>query len=265
MQNMELLVSGLEYIETHIRDDLKTPDIAMACHCSKSTLEKLFQCVNGISVRSYIVRRRMMLAAKRISENPEESILAIAIDYGYSSHEAFTRAFKEVWNCNPSAFRERRFVELFPRLKEPIREGEAYIMQRKNVDISELYDLFCERRTCYFVGCDIKSLLPINEISRKAGDLAIIESLNRMERAAGEDDIIFRIGGDEFCMLTNSEDEAYAQAIAEKIRSFNGEVFCYEDREIPLSLHVTVTKYQGRNLRYSELFSELHVSIRDCK
>ena len=265
MRNMALLVTSLEYIEQHITYELKTADIAVACHCSTSTLDKLFPCVNGISVHSYIVRRRMMLAAKRISLNPEESILDIAVDYGYGSHEAFARAFKEVWNCNPSAFRDRRFVELFPKLKEPIREGEQYIMQRKNVDISELYDLFRDRQECYFVCSDIKCLVPINEISHKAGDLAIIESMNRLEKAAGEEDVIFRIGGDEFCILTNSKDEAYALSIAEKIRSFNGQTFTYEDKEIPLSLHVAVTKYQGRILRYNDLFSELHMSIRESK
>lgn len=265
MKNIDLLVSGLEYIEEHIKDDLKTQDIAKACHCSKSTLEKLFQCVNGISVHNYIVRRRMMLAAKRISTNAGESILDIAVDCGYGSHEAFARAFKEVWNCTPSAFRERKFVELFPKLKGPVREGEKYVMQRRGVDISELYDLFCERRDCYFVGCDIKALLPINEISHKAGDLAIIESMNRMECVAGEDDIVFRIGGDEFCILTNSNDEAYAKTLADKIRSYNGQTFDYENKKIPLSLHVAVAKYTGKIMRYNDLFSELHVSIRDCK
>lgn len=265
MHNMDLLVLGLEYIEEHIKDDIKTQDIALACHCSKSTLEKLFQCVNGISVHSYIVRRRMMLAAKRISANADESILDIAVDYGYGSHEAFARAFKEVWNCTPSAFRERRFVELFPKLKGPVSEGEQYVMQRRSVDISELYDLFCERRDCYLIGCDVKSLQPINDISQKAGDLAIIESMSRLERVAGEEDIVFRIGGDEFCILTNSEDEAYAKGLADKIRSFNGQPFDYEKQQIPLSLHVAVVKYSGKIMRYNDLFSELHVSIRDCK
>ena len=67
---------------------------------------------------------------------------------------------------------------------------------RKRVDISELYDLFVQRRGCYFVCCDIDHLIPINEISNKAGDLAILESLRRMEAVAGAEDVIFRIGGD---------------------------------------------------------------------
>ena len=136
---------------------------------------------------------------------------------------------------------------------------------RKNVDISELYDLFIERNNCYFVCCDIKSLVPINEISFKAGDLAIIESLNRMNNAAGPEDIVFRIGGDEFALLTNSEDSQYAKEIAEKISAKNGETFIYEDREIPLKLHVGYLKLESQNLRYAELFEKLHTSIKESK
>lgn len=265
MKNIDVLVNCLEYIENHLKDNLKTPDIAKACCLSKSSLEKMFQYVYHLSVHGYIIRRRMMLAAKMLSENPEKSILTVAVECGYSSHEAFTRAFKDIWNCNPSEFRSRKYSELFPRYREPIQEGDNYIMQRRNVDISQLYDLFCERRNCYFVCCDIKSLIPINDISYKAGDLAILESMKRMEDAAGEDDIVFRIGGDEFCMLTNSEDKAYADAIVEKILSKNGDTFDYEGQQIPLNLHAVSTKFEGKQMKYNDLFTELHQAIRVCK
>jgi len=265
MNNFEVLFTALEYIEEHLCEETKTEDIAKACYCSKSTLEKIFRCVNQISVHDYLVRRRMMLAARRISENSEESILTIALDYGYSTNESFTRAFKAVWNCKPSEFRKRRFVELFPKLTIPMENGDKYMSVRKNVDISQLYDLFKERKNCYFICCDINSLIPINEISHKAGDLAILESMRRMERAAGEDDIIFRIGGDEFCMLTASEEAAYAEKVADKIRGWNGDTFTYEEQQIPLRLHVAVTKFNNSNIRYNELFTELHMAIRNCK
>ena len=136
----------------------------------------------------------------------------------------------------------------------------------RRVDISELYELFAERKNCYFVCCDIKSLIPINEISFKAGDLSILESLNRMNNAAGQDDVVFRIGGDEFCMLTASEDAAYAEKIAEEIRSHNKETFDYEGMAIPLSLYVTTTKIDSsHNLKYDQLFATLHETIRDYK
>lgn len=264
MRNIETLMSALEYIEAHLGDEIKTEDAAKFCFCSKSTLEKLFRSVHDISVHEYIVRRRMMLAAKQLSQQPEMSIIDIAVMYGYSTHESFARAFEQVWNCKPSEFRTAKFTELFPRLNVPPRKGDNYIMQRRHVDISELYDLFQERKDCYFVLCDIKNMVSVNEISRKAGDLAILEQMRRMMAASGEEDIVFRIGGDEFCVLTASSKEAYAKQIAEKIRMMNNRTFSFEDQEIPLALHVAVISLKDCQY-YDELFAGLHHAIRKSK
>ncbi len=263
MQNVELLLSALEYMELHLGQEIKTEDVAKACYCSKSTLEKLFRCVNHITIHDYLVRRRMTMAARKLSENPQKSILSVALEYGYSTHESFARAFKSIWNCNPSEFRGMKYYELFPRLDVPSGEGSEYMS--KCVDISQLYDLFVERKDCYFVLCDIKSLIPINDISRKAGDLAILESMNRMNNAAGQEDVVFRIGGDEFCILTGSTDPSYAETLAENIKKHNGETFNYNDREIPLSLYVVSTKITGRNGKYNELFVKLHETLQEIK
>lgn len=138
-------------------------------------------------------------------------------------------------------------------------------MERRNFDISQLYELFCERKDCYFICCDINSLVPINNISHKAGDLAILETVRRMEAAAGEDDIVFRIGGDEFCVLTSSTSQEYAELLANSIRSHNKETFDYEGKQIPLSLYVAVTKMKGPQVKYNDLFTELHLAIMDSK
>lgn len=264
MRNIELLMAALEYIELHLSDEIKTEDIAGICFCSKSTLEKLFRSVHNISVHEYIVRRRMMLAAKKISQYPDISILDIALEYGYSTHESFARAFEQVWNCKPSEFRTAKFTELFPRLNAPTEKGDNYIMQKKYVDISELYDLFKDRKDCYFVTCDIKHMMPINEISRKAGDLAILEQMRRLTVSAGDEDVVFRIGGDEFCVLTASNDAAYARQIAEKIRKMNNQTFLYENQEIPLTLHVNTISLKDCHSS-EEVFSGLHNAIDESK
>ena len=137
--------------------------------------------------------------------------------------------------------------------------------ERRHVDISEMYDLFVQRKNCYFVVCDICSLIPINEISYKAGDIAIVESLNRMEREAGEEDIVFRIGGDEFVILTASEDIAYAESICERIKSHNGQPIVYEGQSIPLHLHIGAVKFDGSQIRYKDLYNQLHNHILEYK
>jgi len=264
VQNIELLMAALEFIEIHLLDEIKTEDVAAVCFCSKSTLEKLFRRVHHISVHDYIIRRRMMLAARKLSQYPEMAILDIAIECGYSTHESFARAFKQVWNCKPSEFRTAKFTELFPRLYVPREKGDAYIMNRRHVDISELYDLFQDRKDCFFVLSDIKDMISINEISRKAGDLAILEQMRRMTAASGEEDMVFRIGGDEFCVLTDSSEQKYAKQIADKIHGMNGHTFSYENQEIPLVLHVSMVRLNECR-RYEEIFTGLHNAIKQGK
>lgn len=257
MGKLELLMDALEYIEAHLKEEICTQSVAEYCYCSKSNLEKLFRQVNRISVHDYVIRRRMSLAARELHAHPRTRLIDLAVAYGYGSNEAFARAFRQVWGVTPSEFRGvERYTEVFPRLRVPCEEEIP--MDRKRVDITELYDLFRQRRDCWLVCCDIRRLIPINEISRRAGDLAILESLRRMNEAAGEEDVVFRIGGDEFALLTDSPDRAYAEDLARRILSRNGECFECDGRQIPLSLYAGVTRPESRALRYNELFAQLH-------
>ena len=266
MENIQLLVEALEYIEDNLTESIKTENIADQLHCSKSTIEKLFRYINNISIRDYIIRRRMSKASREIVSNPEKSLLDIAVEYGYGSNEAFSRAFCSVWQVSPSEFRKNPSkFELFPgyRIDWELLE-EKTMDDRKKIDISELYDCIRERKGCYLVLGDIKSLIPINEISHKAGDLAIITAMRRMEQAAGREDVVFRIGGDEFVILTNSSDENYAKSVCEEILSHNEEQISWEKKEIPLSLYVKAVRYEGGTaLRYSEFFTMLQNELSE--
>ena len=132
-------------------------------------------------------------------------------------------------------------------------------------DLSNLYDLFCSREDCWFICCDINSLIPINNISRKAGDLAILESMKRLDDVAGDNDLVFRIGGDEFVILTDSPDEESARAKLDRILSGNGECIDYEGQKIPLSLYGCIVKLEKKTTHMGDLFSSLWQAILDCK
>lgn len=261
---LEMLMDALDYIEAHLKEEIRTEQVADYCYCSKSGLEKLFRNVNHLSVHDYVIRRRMSLAARELLADPGARLIDLAVAYGYGSHEAFVRAFRQVWGVTPSEYRrERRGFELFPRLTVPPEEER--IMGKKHVDITELYDLFRQRQDCWFVCCDIQGLIPINDISHRAGDAAILESLRRMNDAAGEEDVVFRIGGDEFALLTASPDRAYAEGVCGRILAHNGECFAWEGREIPLTLYGGIVRWDKRNLRYSELFAGLQQVIDGSK
>ena len=130
---------------------------------------------------------------------------------------------------------------------------------RRTVDISELYDFFKSCKDCWFVCGDIVHLIPINEISHKAGDAAIAEALRRMESVCGSEDVVFRIGGDEFALLTNSRDQAYAETLKEKILAMNEQPIQFEGQNIPLSLYANTVKIEDKTVRYAEMLPKLMI------
>lgn len=64
-----------------------------------------FKEISGMQFRDYLRLRRLAFALKEVRDS-ERGILEIAVDYGFSSHEAFTRAFKETYGITPSEYRK---------------------------------------------------------------------------------------------------------------------------------------------------------------
>ncbi len=70
------------------------------------------------------LRRRILLerAAYRLTTRPERTVLDIAVEAGYSSHEAFTRAFTNAYGTAPTAVRDTTPVT-FRDLELPAPSG----------------------------------------------------------------------------------------------------------------------------------------------
>jgi len=92
------------YIESHLDRGLSLAEIAAACGVSRYHLARTFMVATGHSVMRYARHRKMSEAAKRLSAG-ERDILSLALDYGYGSHEAFTRAFQDQFGRPPSTCR----------------------------------------------------------------------------------------------------------------------------------------------------------------
>jgi AraC family transcriptional regulator len=93
------------YIETHISEDIDLKDIAKQCNVSYHYFSKTFTMMTGYTLKEYIRNRRITLASYEVS-NTDHRILDIGIKYGYSSNEAFSRAFKKIHGINPSNARK---------------------------------------------------------------------------------------------------------------------------------------------------------------
>ena len=63
-----------------------------------------FKEISGMSFREYLRRRRLAFALKEVRDS-DKSLLDIAIGNGFSSHEAFTRSFRQTYGVTPSDYR----------------------------------------------------------------------------------------------------------------------------------------------------------------
>ena len=75
MENLVLITRTLELLEDHLTENIKTEEIARRLYCSKSTLEKLFRFATNMSIRDYVIRRRMSRAARDLAADPEEAAI----------------------------------------------------------------------------------------------------------------------------------------------------------------------------------------------
>jgi AraC family transcriptional regulator len=87
---------ALWYIESHFGAGLALGDVAAAA---------------GRPVVRYLRARRLSEAGRELAAGAGD-ILDVALSAGYSSHEAFTRAFREQFGVTPEEVRKRGSLDL---------------------------------------------------------------------------------------------------------------------------------------------------------
>lgn len=263
LKNFYILTNALNYIEENLCNPISQEEIAGECFCSLSSLQKMFRYAFNHSLKEYISKRRLTNAAKDIV-NTEMTITEIAMKYQYNSPEVFTRAFAKLWATSPSKFKANwKFTEIFPKIIIDYNGGNN--MSHKKVDISELYDVLKSKQNTYVLCFDIMELKPINDISYDAGDKAILECLRRIHEAAADDMLLFRIGGDEFALVTGLTKINEVEELAKKVLQRNGNTIKYNEQNIPISMRAGATKFIDKNLRYSQLFADLQNTINTTR
>lgn len=107
---MYTLIAGIQdaiaYIEENITKEITIKDIAEAAGVSEFYFQRTFTALCGFTVGEYIRNRRLTLAALEISGKTDR-IIDIAVKYGYTSPEGFTKAFSRFHGVTPSAAREK--------------------------------------------------------------------------------------------------------------------------------------------------------------
>lgn len=101
---MDIARKAIWFVESHYRNAPTLGDIAANCGVSPFHLTRSFAAVTGRSLMRYVRARRLSEAAKALATGGGD-ILSIALEWGYGSHEAFTRAFGGEFGITPEKLR----------------------------------------------------------------------------------------------------------------------------------------------------------------
>jgi AraC family transcriptional regulator len=99
------------YIDQHLDQPLDLCTMAEVAHFSQFHFHRLFSAWMGETLGDYLRRRRVEVAAMRLAAQPRSTVLNTALSVGFSSGEAFTRAFRSRFGCSPTTWRAQQAAQ----------------------------------------------------------------------------------------------------------------------------------------------------------
>ena len=105
MDTPEKLNAAMAYIEQHLCTELELAAAARLACVTVDSFERFFSYMTGMSLKEYVRRRRLTVAAQLLRET-NSRVLDIALQLGYESADAFSRAFARQHGITPAAYRK---------------------------------------------------------------------------------------------------------------------------------------------------------------
>ncbi|MER5604235.1 AraC family transcriptional regulator [Streptomyces sp. NPDC002265] len=101
---LERLNQAMEHIERHLDQVIEVDELARIAATSEYHLRRMFSALAGMPLSEYVRRRRLTLAGAEVLAG-RETLLEIAVRYGYGSGESFARAFRAMHGIGPGEAR----------------------------------------------------------------------------------------------------------------------------------------------------------------
>ncbi|MFZ5354028.1 MAG: helix-turn-helix domain-containing protein [Bacillota bacterium] len=103
----EIAQNIINYIEDRLHEEIELNELAKESSFSLMQVYRIFSTITGMTPKDYIRGRRLTKALFDV-KYLKDPILDIALKYGYSTHEAFSRAFRKYFGILPSEYRKKQ-------------------------------------------------------------------------------------------------------------------------------------------------------------
>lgn len=143
MDYFKQINQAIEYIEANLEGELIVDKISKEAGISKWHFQRVFKALTGETVKSYILSRKLSLAARDLLET-DLKIADIAFERNFNSHETFARAFQRAFKVAPGKYREinRGKLKVYPRAGITIEYlnhlEKGLSMQPRLIELEEL-------------------------------------------------------------------------------------------------------------------------------
>ncbi len=124
-----------DYIESHLQDELSVEQLSRVACLSKFHFHRQFRAFWGMNVSGYIKQLRLKRASYQLAYRQQDKVIDIALDNGYESSEAFSRAFKQVFGQSPTEFRKQPDWKSLNELNLTLKTIRDFDSNSNSIDI----------------------------------------------------------------------------------------------------------------------------------
>jgi AraC family transcriptional regulator len=242
MNYIEIINDALQCIESNLHRKLSLDELAARYYISPTYFHRIFRAITNQTVKSYILGRKLSAAALDLKKT-DRNVADIAFQYGFSSHEQFTRDFIKKFNVTPSRYRkENIYVPLTERADIVNRD-----FKNENKDI--IVDYFCrEVKEIKLLGKEMlfrpESTCELEEAIRKGNDF---EEEYFIKGTAGQ---LFNV-----MRICNSGDFRIYCFSGIPMEAYTGDFSSLEERIIPGSKYAVFS--------YPDILGLIYRTVRD--
>lgn len=184
MEGFKRINDSIDYIERNLCSNIELEEAAKIAGVSKYHFQRMFHLLTGVTVNEYIRHRRLTIAAHELLD-PKSKVIEVALKYGYSTPESFSKAFKKLNGVSPSYVKDKGIsLEAYPRfsfqiqikgndkIKYRIKERGSFSILGKEMDASTNMKENFERIPVFWDVCEKSGLC--KKLFEIQGDLGLL-------------------------------------------------------------------------------------------